>query len=93
MRWVLRMWKSHPNRGREGGGREKRFSVEIVWTAVPPDDRRGLKGTLTRKERIESQNDRIRCLDWIIDRCPPRRVGGPSYIHERLVSATLEVAI
>jgi hypothetical protein len=36
-----------------------------VWTAVPPDDCRELKGTLTRDGK-ESQNDRIRCVDPMI---------------------------
>ena len=34
-----------------------------------------------RKEWKESQNGRIR---WI--NAPPRQVGGPSYIHERVSS-------
>jgi hypothetical protein len=38
---------------------KKRFPVDVVWTEVPPDDYRELKGTLTRDERKESQNDRI----------------------------------
>jgi hypothetical protein len=61
---MLRVWKSLSIKGREReGGRGKReekiFSAEIVWTAVPPDDRLELKGTLTRDERKESQNDRL----------------------------------
>jgi hypothetical protein len=45
--------------GEERGGgeneREKISSAEIGWTAVPPDDRRELKGTLKRKMKGKSK--------------------------------------
>jgi hypothetical protein len=48
--------------GRENE-REKIFSAGFVWTAILPDNRQELKGTPTRDERKESENDRIKCVD------------------------------
>jgi hypothetical protein len=53
---VDRVVQMRKERGREENETEKILSAEIVWTAVPPDNRREQKGRALVKEKGKERN-------------------------------------
>jgi hypothetical protein len=62
-------------RGGEENEREKKISAEIMWTAIPPDNRREERKSTQEKRRGKERLLDSKTVDVTMGGCSPRRLG------------------